>query len=75
MAFVNVNTKVKLVLTNYGKKKLILDGDLGIKYFGFSDEGVNYQLDVEPEIITDIQGSSDDTLYNSNGQSPIIYKK
>jgi hypothetical protein len=74
MAFVNINTKVKLVLTKYGKRKLFKDGTLGIKYFGFSDEGVNYQLNVEPEIITDIQGSSDDSLYNGNGQSSVIYK-
>lgn len=75
MAFVNINTKIKLVLTDYGKKKLILNGDLGVKYFGFSDKGVNYQLEVEPEKITDINGKSDDTLYNGNGQSTIIYKK
>jgi len=73
MAFVEINSKVKLVLTKYGKEKLI-EGKLNFKYFSFSDDGVNYELNVEPNEVIDTQGDVNTTLYNGN-KSPIIYKK
>jgi hypothetical protein len=73
MAFVEINSKVKLVLTKYGKEKLI-EGKLNFKYFSFSDDGVNYELSAEPNEVIDTQGDVDTTLYNGN-KSPIIYKK
>jgi hypothetical protein len=74
MAFVNINKKVRLILTKYGKDKLINDGDIDFKYFSFSDDGVRYDITREPEIVVETQGDSDTTIYNGN-KSPIIYKK
>lgn len=74
MAFVNINKKVRLILTKYGKDKLINGGDIGFKYFSFSDDGVRYDITKEPEIVIETQGESDTTIYNGN-KSPIIYKK
>lgn len=73
MAFVEINSKVKLVLTKYGKEKLI-KGNLNFKYFSFSDEPVRYDLDQEPDHVIDTQGSGDTTFYNGN-KSTIIYKR
>lgn len=73
MAFVDINTKVRLTLTKYGKQKLI-DGNFNIKYFSFSDESTRYDLDVKPDKIKEILGNGDTTIYNSNN-STIIYKK
>tara|TARA_R100001510_G_C7613228_1_gene176135 strand:+ start:435 stop:659 length:225 start_codon:yes stop_codon:yes gene_type:complete len=73
MAFVNINKKVRLILTEYGKEKLINSGDIGFKYFSFSDDGVRYDIINEPSIVIETQGNSDTTLYNGN-KSPIIYK-
>jgi hypothetical protein len=73
MAFVNINKKVRLILTEYGKEKLINNGDIGFKYFSFSDDGVRYDIIKEPEIVVETQGNSDTTIYNGN-KSPIIYK-
>jgi len=74
MAFVNINKKVRLILTKYGKDKLINGGDIGFKYFSFSDDGVRYDITREPEIVVETQGDSDTTIYNGN-KSPIMYKK
>ena len=73
MALVDINSKVKLVLTKYGKEKLI-EGRLNFKYFSFSDDGVNYELDTDPNEVISTQGDVDTTLYNGN-KSSIIYKK
>lgn len=74
MAFTQINTKVRITLTKYGKQKLIENGDIGFKYFSFSDNGVNYNLMDEIIKVTDTQGNSNVSLYNSTS-SPIIYKK
>ena len=54
MAFVDINTNVKLTLTKYGKEQL-LKGKLSFKYFGFFDSEVNYKLNDEPEKIVTTQ--------------------
>lgn len=74
MAFTEINTKVRLVLTKYGKQNLIQNGDIGFKYFSFSDNGVNYELMDNIEKVTETQGITNVNLYNSTS-SPIIYKK
>lgn len=74
MAFVNINNKLKLTLTKYGKEKLINDGVIDFKYFSFSDDGVRYDINNEPEKVIDIEGDSDTTLYNSD-KSSIFFKK
>lgn len=74
MAFVNINKKFRLILTKYGKEKLINDGMIDFKYFSFSDDGVRYDMTNEPTKVVETQGDSDTTLYNSN-KSPIIYKQ
>ncbi len=74
MAFVNINKKFKLTLTKYGKERLINDGLIDFKYFSFSDDGVRYDINNEPEKVVATEGESDTTIYNGN-KSPIIYKK
>lgn len=74
MAFVNINNKFKLTLTKYGKERLINDGVIDFKYFSFSDDGVRYDINNEPEKVIDIEGDSDTTLYNSD-KSSILFKK
>jgi len=74
MDFVNINKKFRLILTSYAKEKLIKDGIIDFKYFSFSDDGVRYDIEKEPEKVVETQGDSDTTLYNGN-KSPIIYKK
>jgi len=74
MAFVNINKKFRLILTNYGKEKLIKEGVIDFKYFSFSDDGVRYDINKEPKKVVETQGDSDTTLYNGN-KSPIIYKQ
>tara|TARA_R110000803_G_scaffold44953_4_gene94936 strand:- start:4389 stop:4613 length:225 start_codon:yes stop_codon:yes gene_type:complete len=74
MAFVNINKRLEITLTEYGKEKLITGGDIGFKYFSFSDDGVRYDVNNEPEIVVETQGNSDTTIYNGN-KSPIIYKR
>lgn len=73
MAFVNINNKIRLVLTKYGKEKLI-KGELSFKYFSFSDDDVRYELNDEPTNVVETQGSSETNFYNAN-KSSIIYKK
>jgi len=68
MAFVDINTNVKLTLTKYGKEQL-LKGKLTFKYFGLFDSEVNYKLDVEPEKIVETQGKQDTSLYNGNNST------
>ena len=75
MAFVNINTKLKLVLTSYGKEKLMKDGDLNIKFFNFSDSGVNYERTEDPTKIVDVTGNADTTLYNGMDKNSIRYKR
>ena len=72
MAFVNKDANDYLL--KYGKEKLITGGDIGFKYFSFSDDGVRYDVNNEPEIVVETQGNSDTTIYNGN-KSPIIYKR
>jgi hypothetical protein len=72
MAFVDINNKVRVVLTKYGKEQLS-KGKLRFVYFGFSDDTVKYDLDQEPTIIKDVQGDADTNIYNGN-KSTIIYK-
>jgi hypothetical protein len=74
MAFIDINTKVSIVLTKYGKQKLLENGNINFKYFSFSDNGVNYNLMDETEKVTDTNGDTNVTLYNST-LSSIIYKK
>jgi hypothetical protein len=68
MAFVDINTNVKLTLTKYGKEQL-LKGKLSFKYFGFFDSEVNYKLNDEPEKIVETQGNQDTSLYNGNNST------
>jgi hypothetical protein len=75
MAFVNIDTKLKLILTSYGKEKLIKEGDLNIKFFNFSDSGVNYELTETPTKVTDVDGNANTTLYNGMDKNSIRYKK
>jgi hypothetical protein len=74
MAFIDINTKVSIVLTKYGKQKLLENGNINFKYFSFSDNGVNYNLIDEIEKVTNTNGVSNVNLYNST-LSSIIYKK
>lgn len=74
MAFVEINTRLRIVLTKYGKQKLIQNGDIGVKYFSFSDNGVNYRLNDNIEKVTDTQGDGDVNHYNGT-LSPILYKR
>jgi len=64
MAFVNINTDVRLVLTKYGKRKLA-EGNLSITYFGISDT-VRYDLDEIPVKIIETQGGDETNFYNGN---------
>lgn len=67
MAFVNINTDVRLVLTKYGKRKLA-EGNLSITYFGISDT-VRYDLDEVPTKIIDTQGGDETNFYNGNNST------
>lgn len=64
MSFIDLdNGKLKIVFTDYGKRKL-LSGNLDITYFGLSDDDVNYELVNKPIIIPDVSGTNDGSKYN-----------
>lgn len=64
MSFIDLDSgKLKIVFTEYGKKKL-LNGNFDITYFGLSDDDVNYELTEKPSIIPDVSGTNDGTKYN-----------
>ena len=57
MAYVETD-KLKFVLTRYGKEQGLKHGLLNvIKYFTISDDGVIYTMNVQPDKLTDINGS------------------
>ncbi len=41
MAFVNINKRLEITLTEYGKEKLITGGDIGFKYFSIGKNDIN----------------------------------
>jgi len=62
MAFIksSENKEIKLVLTNWGKRRFLEDGLLGqLKYFALIDTDINYTVDVVPNKFPDFNGSQD----------------
>lgn len=75
MAFESVDTnQFKTYLTRVGLRKLLQPGNtFNIKYFGFTDEGVNYNLvDNEPTLVTSVTADSLKTLYNGSPNLDIV---
>ena len=66
MAFLGGNTsQLKVTLTPLGLKVLAEKGlENEIRYYNLFDEGVNYQVNVFPNLLTDVCGTKNVTLIN-----------
>jgi hypothetical protein len=77
MAFENLNTnQFKTYLTKIGLRKLLQPGNnFNIKYFSLSDKGINYNVDVDNDVVvTSVTGDPLKTLHNGSSNLRTLFE-